>query len=97
MIITIDNAIRIKPTNYCWQVEYCRRKKGELIWEPKTYHSSLGQAVSAAVQREIRNHPASTISDALRAVDAIGQKYDQAIRYAVDKSEKRIMRLAAIR
>jgi hypothetical protein len=97
MIITIDNAIRIKSTKHCWQVEYCRRKNGELNWEPKTYHSSLGQAVSAAVKREIRNHPASTISDALRAVDAIGQKYDQAIKSAVEQTETRIARLAAIR
>ena len=97
MIITIDNRIRIKSTEYSWQVEYRRRKNGELFWQPKTYHSSFGQAVSAAVQREIRNHPASTVSEALKAVDAIGRKYNQAIEDAVGKAEQRITRLAAIR
>ena len=57
MIIPLSKKIRIRGTADCWQLERSRLVKEQTRWTPFKYFSNLGQAVSAAGQREIRVHP----------------------------------------
>ena len=86
MIIPLSKKIRIRGTADCWQLEKSRLVKGETRWTPFKYFSDLGQAVSAAGQREIRLHPANSLNDALQAIDEIAARYnkllDDALREA---------------
>jgi len=77
MIIPIDKEIRIRGTADCWQLERSRLVKGQTRWTPFKYFSDLGQAVSAAVRREIRVHPANSLADAIEAVDQIATRYNE--------------------
>ncbi len=86
MIVPLNKDLRVRGTEHCWQLEKSRLVKGQTKWTPFKYFSSLGKAVSAAVRREIRLHPASSLNDALKAVDKITARYnkllDDAIREA---------------
>ena len=86
MIIPINGDLRIRGTTDCWQLERSRLVKGRTRWTPFKYFSDLGQAVSAAGQREVRLHPANCLSDALQAIDEIAARYnkllDDALREA---------------
>ncbi len=75
MIIPLSKKIRIRGTADCWQLERSRLVKGQTKWEAFKYFSDLGQAVSAAGQREIRLHPANSLNDALQAIDEIAARY----------------------
>ena len=77
MIIPLSKKIRIRGTADCWQLEKSRLVKGETRWTPFKYFSDLGQAVSAAVRREIRVHPATGLTDAIQAVDQIAARYSK--------------------
>ena len=46
-------------------------------WTPFKYFSDLGQAVSAAGQREIRLHSATGLTDAIEAIDEIAARYNK--------------------
>ena len=83
MIIPINAEIRIKGTETCWELQRVRSKKGQQVWEPFKYFSTFRQALEEAVQREIRRHPATTLSDAIRAVSNIVQKYEDLIPSSV--------------
>ena len=76
MIIPLSKKIRIRGTVDCWQLERSRLVKGETRWTPFKYFSDLGQAVSAAVRREIRVHPANSLAEAIEAVDQIAARYN---------------------
>ena len=93
MLLQIDDETRIRSTDRCWQVEYRRNRRGESQWSPKTYHRTLGEAVGEAVQREIRRHPADTLTDAVEAVDRITRKYERAIDDAAATVASRVERL----
>ena len=86
MIIPISKDIRVRGTEHCWQLEKRRVRKDKHEWEAFKYFSSLGEAVAAACRREIRIHPASSLVEALQAVDQITARYnkllDDAIREA---------------
>jgi len=86
MIIPLSEEYRVRGTNHCWQLEKRRVRKDKHEWEAFKYFSSLGEAVGAACRREIRLHPASSLADALQAVDQIAARYnkllDDAIREA---------------
>ncbi len=75
MIIPLSKKIRIRGTADCWQLERSRLVKEQTRWTPFKYFSDLGQAVSAAGQREIRLHPANCLNDALQAIDEIAARY----------------------
>ena len=77
MIIPLSKKIRIRGTADCWQLEKSRLVKGETRWTPFKYFSDLGQAVSAAVRREIRVHPANSLAEAIKAVDRIAARYSK--------------------
>ncbi len=77
MIIPLSKEYRIRGTADCWQLERSRLVKGKTKWTPYKYFSDLGQAVSAAGQREIRLHPAASLNDALQAIDEIAARYNK--------------------
>ena len=93
MILPIDDESRIRSTENSWQVEYRHKRNGEDAWQPKTYHGTFGQAVGAAVQREIRNNPAQSLTEAIEAVNQIAARYESAIDHAIARAESRVERL----
>ena len=93
MILPTDDESRIRSTENSWQAEYRYKRNGEDAWQPKTYHGTLGQAVGASCQREIRNHPAQTLTEALEGVNQIAAKYENAIDSAIARAELRVERL----
>ena len=96
MLLQIDDETRIRSTDRCWQVERRRHRQGHSEWSPQTYHRTLGEAVGEAVQREIRRHPALTLTEALEAVDRITRKYERAIDDAAAAVAARVERLAEV-
>ncbi len=87
MIIHLDNKTRICGTEHCWQLEKSRIVKGQTRWAAFKYFSDLGQAVSAAVRREIRLHPANGLTDAITAVDQIAARYNELLDAALAEVE----------
>ncbi len=77
MIIPINDKLRIRGTDQSWHLERSRLVKGQTRWAPFKYFSDVGQAVSAAVRREIRVHPANTLAEAIKAVDQIAARYNK--------------------
>ena len=53
------------------------------------YFSELGQAVSAAYEREIRLDSASTLNDAIEAIDKIAARYNKLLDDAPNDVESR--------
>ncbi len=77
MIIPLSKEYRIRGTADCWQLERSRLVKEQTRWTPFKYFSDLGQAVSAAVRRDSRLHPANSLNDALQAIDQIAARYNK--------------------
>ena len=77
MIIALSEKVRIRGTTEAWQLERSKVVKGQTKWTPFKYFSDLGQAVSAAGQREIRLHSATGLTDALQAIDEIAARYNK--------------------
>ena len=92
MIIYIDAKTRIHGTSMCWQLERQKhRKEKGLVWEPYKYFATFRQALAAAGVKEIRTHPAHTLTEAIEAVSAIMQKYGDLLGLSeIDRREKRI-------
>jgi len=86
MIIPLSKDIRVRGTEHCWQLEKAVIRKGQDGWAAFKFFSDPGKAVSEACRREIRLHPASSLAEALQAVDKIAARYnkllDDAIREA---------------
>ena len=87
MLIPLSDEIRIRGTVDCWQLERSRLVKGETRWTPFKYFSDLGQAVSAAVRREIRVHPANSLAEAIKAIDDIAARYNKLLDDALASRE----------
>ncbi len=87
MIIPLSKKIRIRGTADCWQLEKSRLVKGQTRWTPVKYFSELGQAVSAAGQREIRLHSATGLTDAIKAIDEIAARYNKLLDDALASRE----------
>ncbi len=87
MIIPLSKEYRIRGTADCWQLERSRLVKGQTRWTPFKYFSDLGQAVSAAVRREVRVHPANCLNDALQAIDEIAARYNKLLDDALASRE----------
>ena len=77
MIIPLDDQLRIRGTENCWQLERLRNTKGESAWKPYKYFTSVDSALHSAAQREIRTHPAQTTAEALDACNRVTHKYAQ--------------------
>ncbi len=77
MIIPLDDELRIRGTEHCWQLERLRNTKGESAWKPYKYFTSVDSALHSAAQRELRVYPAQTIAEALDARRRVTHKYAQ--------------------
>ena len=84
MIIPISEELRIRGTEQCWQLEKAIIRKGKRDWAAFKYFSDLGKAVSEACRREIRLHPAETLTDAIKAIDKIATRYNKLLDDALD-------------
>ena len=87
MIIPLSKKIRIRGTADCWQLEKSRLVTGQTRWTPFKYFSDLGQAVSAAGQREVRLHSATGLTEAIKAVDQIATRYNELLDDALASRE----------
>ncbi len=89
MIIPINDSLRIRGVEHCWQLEKARTRNGECEWTPFKYFSSVGSAVGAACRREIRLHPAATLTEAIEAVDEIAANYSRILDEALIEVKSR--------
>ena len=83
MIIPIDKKIRIRGTADCWQLEKAVKRKGQTEWQAYKYFPTFMGAVGAACEKEIRLHPANSLSEALQAVDRIAARYSKLLDDAI--------------
>ena len=79
MIIPIDPLTRIKGTERAWELQKVRTRNGQPTWEPYKWFTTFRSALDEAVHREIRLHPAVGIAEAIEAVSAVIQKYEELI------------------
>ncbi len=84
MIIPISEELRIRGTEQCWQLEKAIIRKGKRDWAAFMYFQELGKAVSEACRREIRLHSATTLTDAIKAIDQIATRYNKLLDDALD-------------
>ena len=89
MIIPLSEKLRIRGVEHCWQLEKARIRNGECEWAPFKYFNSVGEAVGAACRREIRLHPAATLTEAIEAVDQIVANYSRILDEALNEVESR--------
>jgi len=75
MIIHISEKLRIHGTETCYQLKKKQKRNGADDWKPFKYYAKLADAIGAACEREIRTHPANTLTDAIEAAHAIATKY----------------------
>ena len=76
MIIPLSDEIRVRGTVECWQLEKAVTRKGQTEWQAFKYFQTAAEAVGEACGREIRLHPATRLTDAIKAVDQIVTKYN---------------------
>ena len=79
MIIEIDSKTRIKGLDSCWALQRKRSRDGKTSWESYKWFASFGRALEEAVHRDIRTHPAASLSEAIEAVSSLVQRYEQLI------------------
>ena len=87
MIIQLDSETRIKGTSRCWEIQRRRNYMGGKRWEPYKWFSTFRSTLEEAVHREIRVHPATSLSEAIEAVSGLVQKYEELIpsKYRLSK------------
>jgi len=87
VIIPLDEKTRIVGTERAWELQRPRNRNGEERWEPYKWFTSFGSALEEAVHREIRVHPATSLSEAIEAVSGLVQKYEELIpsKYRLSK------------
>ena len=79
MRINLSEDRRIVGTKYAWELQRRTVVKGEDQWRAYKWFRTFGSAVQEAVHAEIRQHPATTLVEAIKAVDTIVQRYAQLI------------------
>ncbi len=79
MKIKLSEDRRIVGTKYAWELQRRRTVKGQDRWGAYKWFTTFGRAVQEAVHSEIRQHPATTLVEAIKAVDTIVQRYAQLI------------------
>ncbi len=75
MIIPLDDGLRIRGTERCWQLEKLKSVKGQDEWRPFKYFTTMDNALREAAQRELRLFPANGVSEAIAACEAVTAKY----------------------
>ena len=79
MIIQLDPKTRIVGTERAWEVQRARKRNGDLSWEAYKWFTTFRSALEDAVHREIRTHPANSLSEAIEAVSGLVLKYEKLI------------------
>ena len=74
MIIPLDETLRIRGTEHCWQLE---KLKGDDEWRAFKYFTTVDNALHEAAQRELRLFSTTGLSEALAACRTITAKYAQ--------------------
>ena len=74
MIIPLDEKLRIRGTEHCWQLE---KLKGDDEWRAFKYFTTMDNALHEAAQRELRLFSTTGLSDALAACRTLTAKYAQ--------------------
>jgi len=74
MIIPLDDGLRIRGTEICWQLE---RLKGQNKWRAFKYFTTVDSALHEAAQRDLRLFPTNGVSEALAACRAVTSKYSK--------------------
>ncbi len=75
MKIKISDDRRIVGAQYAWELQRRRTVKGEDCWRAYKWFPSFALGVQEAVHSEIRQHPATTLVEAIKAVDSVVQRY----------------------
>ena len=88
MIAQLDSKSRIVGTERAWELQRPHKRKGKVMWEPHKWFNSFGSALEEAVHREIRTHPAASLSEAIEAVSALVQRYEELIPSKYDLPRK---------
>ena len=89
MIIQIDESIRIKGTETCYQLEKKYSRKGRVEWRPFRYYTTFADACGAACERDFRINPAQSIAEAFEATRGLSQKYGELLDGALAEIAKR--------
>ena len=79
MIIQIDPSKRIVGSERAWELQRQRSRNGKTAWEPYKWFVTFRHALEEAVQRDIRLHPATSLSEAIEAVSDVIRKYEKLI------------------
>ena len=77
MIIPIDERLRLRGTEHCWQLEKLKVVKGQFEWRAIKFFTSMDSALHEAAQRDLRLFPSTTLPQALAACRAVTSKYSQ--------------------
>ncbi len=75
MRVNVSDGLRIVGTKYAWELQHRRTIKGQDHWRAYKWFRTFGRAVQEAVHAEIRQHPATTLVEAIKAVDSVVQRY----------------------
>ena len=75
MKIDLSEDLRIVGTKHSWELQRRRTVKGKDRWRAYKWFHSFGLAMREAVHAEIREHSASTLVEAIEAVDLIVRRY----------------------
>ena len=89
MIIPINDKLRIRGTEHCWNLEKAITRKGQPEWQAFKFFGSMPDAVGEVCGREIRLHPANSLADAIRAVDKIVAKYARVFDEALESANSK--------
>ncbi len=79
MEIKLSDDLRIEGTEHCWVLQRRRVVKGEERWESFKWYPTFGSAVSGALHRDIRLHPAKSLVEAIQAVTNLVHRYTKLI------------------
>ena len=89
VIIPINDKLRIRGTEHCWNLEKATTRKGQPDWLAYKFYVAMADAVGEACQREIRTHPATGLTDALQAVDEIVGRYARIFDEALNETQSK--------
>ena len=79
MEIKLSDDLRVSGTEHAWVLQRRRVVKGEERWESFKWYPTFGSAVSGALHRDIRLHPANTLVEAIQAVTSLIHRYTNLI------------------
>jgi len=79
MIVQLDSKTRIVGTIHAWELQRQRNYKGGRKWAPYKWFTTFRSALEEAVHREIRTHPAASLSEAIEAVSVLVRRYEELI------------------